>query len=258
MAKNNAASRKIAWVTGASNGIGAALALRLAKAGWIVAATSRNGDALEHLRAAAPNGMLFVYPGDVCDAARCAAIIGQIITHHGQLDLAILNAGIYEADDAAGFTAPVFSRQVATNLVGIGNALAPVLAHFRQAGGGHVALTASVLGYYPVPGALSYGTTKAAIQHFARGLARDLKGSSIKVQLINPGFVKTGMTAGEGELPLMLEPDDAARLIMRGLKSGRFEITFPWRIALGFKFLHALPRRIADMLVAKIMKDRAG
>lgn len=257
MAQKQHSPRKVVWITGASNGIGAALALRLAREGWVVAATARSGNALEHLRAAAPQGALFVYPGDVCDAARCAAIVGQIVTHHGQLGLAVLNAGIYEADDAQSFAAHAFTRQLATNLGGIGNTLAPVLDHFRRMGRGHVALTASVLAHHPVPGALSYGATKAAVQYLARGLAHDLRGSGIKVQLINPGFVNTGMTAASGELPLAITPDEAAKRIVTGLRRPWFEITFPKRISFAFKLLHCLPRRLAGLVVDKVMKDRA-
>ena len=122
-----------AWITGASGGIGRAVALRLAAEGWQVYATARSAEALEALAAEATGpGQIRPMPGDVTDAARMVAIVDEI-TADAPLALAILNAGVYTPMRAANFSADTARKMIDVNLTGVANALEPVLAHMRAA-----------------------------------------------------------------------------------------------------------------------------
>lgn len=249
-------NQKIAWITGASSGMGRELALQLAADGWIIAATARNAEALIDLQDMAPKGAVHCYPGDVANGARMKDIMGQILTHLGQLDLVLLNAGILLPDNAQTFNAERFRRTIDTNLCGVANALDPALAHFRDSGRGHIVIVASIAGYMGLPGFLSYGPSKAGLINFAQSLAMDLADTRIRVQVVNPGYVATPMiqaldTGMETPMPVSA----AAGHILRGMKSDRFEITFPWTASRALRFVSMLPAKLAFRL---IKRHRAG
>jgi short-subunit dehydrogenase len=131
---------------------------------------------------------------------------------------------------------------VETNLVGYFNALAAVLPHFVERGAGTVVIVSSVAGYRGLPKSLVYGATKAALINVAETLYLDLHGKGIGVAVVNPGFVRTPLTAGNDfEMPALIEPDEAAREIVAGLARGAFEIHFPKRFTGWLKLLRLLP-----------------
>lgn len=253
-----ASPQKIAWITGASSGLGRQLALQLAAEGWIIAATARNAEALIDLQDTAPKGSVHCYPGDVANGARMKDIVGQILTHLGQLDLIILNAGILLPDNALNFNAERFRRTIDTNLCGAANALDPALAHFRGLGQGHIVMVSSIVGYMGLPGFLSYGPSKSALTTLARTLALDLADTQIKVQLVSPGYMDTPMTQ---TLDMGYEdpvsPVIAAQKIIRGMKSQRFEITFPWSASRALRLVSMLPSRLSFWLIGRYIKARA-
>lgn len=251
-------TQKIAWITGASSGIGRELALQLAADGWIVAATARNAEALIALQDIAPQGSIHCYPGDVANGARMKDIVGQILTHLGRVDLVILNAGVLIPDNAFNFNADRFRRTIDTNLCGVANALDPALAHFRGLGQGHIVIVASIAGYMGLQGFLSYGPSKAGLINLAQSLAMDLADTEIKVQVVNPGYVATPMTQTLDmgyEIPLPAA--EAARKIMRGMKSSRFEITFPWTPSRALRFVSMLPARLSFRLLQYYRKAQS-
>ncbi|HEY8963697.1 MAG TPA: SDR family NAD(P)-dependent oxidoreductase, partial [Alphaproteobacteria bacterium] len=227
----------------------------LAGEGWIIAATARNAEALIDLQDTAPKGAVHCYPGDVANGARMKEIVGQILTHLGKLDLIILNAGILLPDNAMNFNAERFRRTIDTNLCGVANALDPALIHFRGLGQGHIVIVASIAGYMGLQGFLSYGPSKAALINFAQSLAMDLSDTEIKVQVVNPGYVATPMTQTldlgyETPVPASV----AAHKIIRGMKSSRFEITFPWSASYALKFVSCLPAKAAFFLLSRHKK----
>lgn len=231
----------VAWVTGASSGIGEALALRLARDGRRVIASARNAAALDDLARRA-DGRIAPAPLDVTDAAACAGRIEEIETTQGQIELAVLNAGTHRPMSADDFTVETMRALVEINLMGVANCLAPLLARMRARRRGHIAVVASVAGYGGLPTAAAYGATKAALINMTEALKPDCDRLGIKLQLVNPGFVKTPLTdRNEFPMPFLMPVDAAVDALVSGLASERFEIVFPRRFAVLLKALNALP-----------------
>lgn len=233
----------VAWVTGASGGIGRATVLRLANAGWTVYATARGDADLEQLIAEGPAGRIIATAGDVTDAGRMATIVADITAQH-PLALALLNAGIYTPMRANDFDAATASRMWRTNLEGVSNCTDPVLKAMIAQGTGHLAVTASVAGYRGLPDAAVYSGTKAALIAYCEALAMDLADLGVRISVINPGFVETQATrANAFEMPFLMTPDQAAQRIVAGLGKSGFEITFPKRFSLILRTIGLLPNR---------------
>ncbi|MBI3505372.1 MAG: SDR family NAD(P)-dependent oxidoreductase [Proteobacteria bacterium] len=243
----------IVWITGASSGIGRALALRLARDGRRVVASARNGAALEALAAeAGPD--LSTLQLDTTDEHACEAAVAWIEGEIGPLGLAVLNAGTHVPTPAARFAVAPFRRLVETNLMGTVNALAPVLAGMRARRKGHIAVVASVAGYGGLPTAAAYGATKAALINMCEALKPECDALGVKLQLVDPGFVRTPLTdRNPFPMPFLMELDDAIEAMVAGLGSDRFEIVFPRRFALLLKFLNTLPYPLYFRVVRRMV-----
>lgn len=240
-----------AWVTGASSGIGRAVALRLADEGWTVWASARRDDKLRELASEHHNIRPLV--ADVTDADGMAHAVSTI-TADGPLALAILNAGAYHPMRAQTFSAETARHTFDVNVNGMINSLEPVMAHMIARRDGHIALTASVAGYRGLPRAAAYSATKAALIAMAEALAFDLIDLNVRISVINPGFVKSEATAqNTHRMPFLLETDDAARRIVEGLKRPGFEIAFPRRFAFLLRVIGALPNRWYFGVMRKLM-----
>ncbi|MCD8494186.1 MAG: SDR family NAD(P)-dependent oxidoreductase [Alphaproteobacteria bacterium] len=247
--------KKLAWVTGASTGIGRAAALRLAQQGWDVAATARSEDKLEDLAAnlSAFKGRIFPYPGDVTDLAAMRAVVEKIEGDHGPIDLALLNAGGHFPDKPGCFSAEHFRKTFDLNVYGTAHCLEPVWERFRARQSGHVAIVASVAGFRGLPQALSYCPSKAALINLSECLALDGASYGIKVQVINPGFVKTPLTdKNKFPMPMLMDVNAAADVLVKGLSSDRFEINFPWPFVYAVKLMGMLPNRAYLWLMKKM------
>ncbi len=241
-----------AWVTGASSGIGRALALELADRGWTVHATARDAGALAALAAERP-GLIRPAPADVTDAEAMAALVARLEAE-GPLALAVLNAGIYEPMRAQAFDAGSVARTFAVNVQGVANGLDPLLKAMIARRRGVVALVASVAGFRGLPRAAAYGATKAALISMAESLAYDLIDLGVRICVVNPGFVATKATAvNDFEMPFLMDPETAARRIADGLERPGFEIAFPRRFALILRAIGLLPNRAYFAVMRKAM-----
>ncbi|WP_404862038.1 SDR family NAD(P)-dependent oxidoreductase [Georhizobium sp. MAB10] len=232
------------WVTGASSGIGAALALKLAQAGYTVVATARGEDKLNELaaKASTAKGRIQPMPGDVTDEADMARIVDSIISQHGKLALAIFNAGVYIPVHGNELKVEDFHKTFAVNLNGVVNGLVPTVNAMQRAGRGHIAIVSSVTGYGGLPTSAAYGATKAALTNMAESLKFDLDKMNIRIQVVHPGFVDTPATEkNEFAMPALMKVDDAVDRIIEGLKRPGFEITFPKRFTYALKFLGLFP-----------------
>ncbi len=246
---------RVVWITGASSGIGRALARNLAKRGDRVAISARGEAALLSLadETADAAGSVHPYPLDITDAAACAETVDKITGDLGSIELAVLNAGTHHPVEAEAFAAGDLAALIGINLLGTGNCLAPTLERMIPVRAGHIAIVASVAGYRGLPTSAYYGASKAAQINLAEALKFDLDRLGIKLQLINPGFVKTPLTdKNEFSMPFLLEVDDAAERMARGLESSAFEITFPRRFAYLLKCFRILPYRLYFPIVRRM------
>ena len=241
---------KTAWVTGASSGIGRELALLLAAGGVKVAASARNAAALETL--ARERCGIVPVPVDVTDRDAIANAVRTIEEKIGPIDLAILNAGVWDPMTASALDAARMNAAMAVNFGGIANALEPLSARMIARRQGHLALVASVAGYRGLPKAAAYAPTKAAVISLAEVLRAELPRHGVDVSVVNPGFIETPMTAGNTfPMPFMLKADDAARRIVKGLDKRRFEIAFPWQLVSILKLMRLLPYRFYFPIISR-------
>lgn len=235
------ATRRVAWVTGAGTGIGRALAKRLAQEGWHVAVSARTAQDLDSLAAEVP-GSITAFVLDVTNGAETEAVVDKIETGIGPLELVVLNAGTYFPVTATSFKAANFRKTVDVNLNGTANGLDAVLPRMIARKSGHIALMASVAGFVGLPTSSAYGATKAAINNLAEAMKVELEPHGVTMTVINPGFVRTPLTdKNTFPMPFLMEIDPAIDALMRGLKSKRYEIIFPWQMAVLMKLLRILP-----------------
>ncbi|WP_209888761.1 SDR family NAD(P)-dependent oxidoreductase [Rhizobium leguminosarum] len=234
----------IVWITGASSGIGRALALKLAAEGYKVAVTARRHEKLVELQAEARglSGSIVVLDGDVTDAEDMEHIMASIEYEHGTLAMAILNAGVYLPVHAEDMNRADFEKSFAVNLSGVVNCLLPAIDHMKTKGQGQIAIVSAVTGYGGLPTGAAYGATKAALINMAESLKFDLDKIGIRIQLVSPGFVDTPATRKNAfATPALVSVEEAAREIAAGLKTQAFEITFPKRFATMLKLVRLLP-----------------
>lgn len=249
----------IVWITGASSGIGRATALLLARQGATVAASARRVEELELLvrEAADLPGKIFAYPVDVTNADEVASVFGRITADVGVPDAALLNAGIGEQTSAKKIDPTSFARIMEVNYMGTVNCLSPLVGAMLTAGHGTIGIVASLAGYRGLPGGGAYSASKAALISLAESLAGELGPHGIAIKVINPGYIRTAMTAkNRRKMPFLMEVDAAAKRIVAGLYSGRFETTFPRRLSWIAKVIQRLPNAAYLWLMRSMARQR--
>jgi short-subunit dehydrogenase len=243
-------SRRV-WIIGASYGIGAALAERLADDGQEVWASARSADKIEALAASRP-GRIRPLPLDVTDRPAVAEALQAIEAAGGPPDVVVLNAGTHQPVDARDFRADDLRKVLELNVMGVANGIEAVLPGMLERNAGRLAIVASVAGYAGLPTSAYYGCSKGGLINMVESLAFDLRKTGVKLQLINPGFVKTPLTDKNAfKMPFLVPAEEAARAIARGLESDRFEIAFPTPFVLILKVLRLLPYRLYFPLVGQ-------
>jgi NAD(P)-dependent dehydrogenase (short-subunit alcohol dehydrogenase family) len=245
---------RLVWITGASSGIGRALALELARDGATVAVSARSLGQLDQLvrDAATCRGRIVSYPLDVTARDDVVVTVARIERELGPIDITVLAAGTHKPVKAQRFDARELARLVEVNLLGVANSLEPVMRSMIERGRGRIAIVSSVAGYRGLPTSAYYGATKAALINLAESLKFDLDRHGVQMQLINPGFVKTPLTdKNPFRMPFLISPEEAAERIAKGLRGTSFEITFPRRFTWVLKLLRCLPYRLYFPLVAR-------
>jgi NAD(P)-dependent dehydrogenase (short-subunit alcohol dehydrogenase family) len=244
----------VAWVTGASSGIGKATVLELARRGWTVCATARRIEELEALAAEASglSGRVVAHVGDVTDEAGMAGLVDAIEQVHGPIALAFFNAGVAPYTRAGALDVEAFRTALNVNVLGAANGLAPVLTKMAERRKGQVAVNASVAGYRGLPKAAAYGASKAAAIHLCEALKFDCDNLGITMQVVNPGFIDTPLTRkNDFPMPFLMSMDDAGRRVVDGFEKGRFEVIFPRRLAFILKLMRLLPYGLYFPMVAR-------
>lgn len=246
----------IAWVTGASTGIGRQVALDLAREGYTVAATARGTDKLASLvtEAAQFGGRVLPFAGDVTDRDAMAQVVTAIETELGPIVLAVLSAGTYVPARGDQLDPVTFVKTFETNVFGVFYSLVPLVARMQLRDRGQVAIVGSVTAYGGLPTAAAYGASKAALNNMAESLKFDFDRMNIRIQMINPGFVATPLTAkNKFVMPALMTVEDASVRILRGLRSGGFEVTFPRRFTYVLKLINLLPHWLYFPLMSRAM-----
>lgn len=245
----------IAWITGASSGIGRALALRLAGSGVQVAASARSADKLAELEAQSDNIRAYVL--DVTDAAANAAVVAAIEEELGPIDLAVLNAGYWHQMGLEELDLAEFRRTVDVNLMGVANGIAALAPAMTGRGRGQIAVVGSISAYVGLPQGTAYGATKAALLNLCESLKPDFDRYGVTMSIINPSFVETPMTdKNDFDMPMIMGVEDAVDRIVRGLERKKFEIYFPWRSAWVLKLFRRASYPLFFLLIKRLFAPR--
>jgi NAD(P)-dependent dehydrogenase (short-subunit alcohol dehydrogenase family) len=232
--------KQVAWLVGASSGIGQALAFQLAQAGWQVAISARRLEALQAMQA--QNPALHPYTVDVTNVPSLHEAAAAITRELGEIELCVLNAGDYTPMPLADFNIELFRKLCEINYLGAVNGLDAIMPLMLARGRGQILLTASVAGYRGLPKSAPYSASKAAVINLAESLHLELKARGVLLRVVNPGFVRSPLTdKNDFKMPFLLEPEEAAQAIMRDLPRSNFEIAFPKRFVYLLKVLRLLP-----------------
>ncbi|WP_119678185.1 SDR family NAD(P)-dependent oxidoreductase [Indioceanicola profundi] len=240
-------------ITGASSGIGEALALAYARQGRRLLLTGRDAERLTAVAAACTGKGAAVETSTVPVTDReafAAWVLAQDET--APIDLVIANAGISAGTGRGGETEEQARAIFATNLDGVLNTIHPLIPRMAARRRGQIALMASLAGFRGMPGAPAYCASKAAVRVYGEALRGDLKGQGISVNVICPGFVRSRMTAvNRFPMPFLMDADRAAALIVARLAADRSRIAFPWPTYAATWLLAALPPAWTDRLLAR-------
>jgi short-subunit dehydrogenase len=246
-------ANQVAIITGASSGIGQALARVLASQRCKVGLVARRAEQLAGLAGEIEKagGIAAYAPADVADRRQTVAAIHEVAGRLGPVDLLIANAGVGAPTLVEPMNVPELEKMYRVNVFGVIYAIEAVLPEMLQRGRGHLAAVSSLASYKGLPGESGYTSSKAAVNTFMEGLRIQLRGRGIAVSIVCPGFVKTPMTeVNQFRMPWLLEADDAARRIVRALGRKRKVFNFPWQMALLMKLTNWLP----DWVLARTMQ----
>jgi short-subunit dehydrogenase len=239
-------ANQVAVVTGASSGIGWALAKRLAAAGCRVGLTARRREQLEALAGeiARAGGVAASAPADAADREQTLHAIRELAGKLGPVDLLIANAGVGAPTSLDPVNIADVEKMFRVNMFGVIYAVEAVLPEMLKRGRGHLAAMSSLAAYKGLPGESAYCASKAAVNVYMEGLRIQLRDKGVAVTTICPGFVKTPMTdINEFQMPWLLTADEAARRIVRALHHRPAVYNFPWQTALLMKLTQWLPDR---------------
>lgn len=232
------------WLVGASDGLGAALAEALAARGIRLVLSAR---ASERLTGLAEKLGAEAVPMDVADPASVKAAAAQV----GAVDGLVWLAGVYWPMRAQDWQADQVEAMCDINFTGCARVLGVVLPGMVARNAGHVVITGSLSGFRGLPGAVGYGASKAACMSLAETLYSDLRGSGVKVQLANPGFIRTRLTAlNDFAMPQIMDPAEAAAQMLRLMDSNRFSRSFPTPFQWLFRAANFLPDALYYRLFA--------
>lgn len=248
-------SRRI-WLTGASSGLGHALALELLGAGHRLALSARNASVLQQLASLWPDQVL-VAPGDLTEPWQVRDIGERIARQWGALDTAILNAGTCEYLDARRYDAALVERVIRTNLLATSQCIEVALPLLRKGERPHLVGVGSSVTFLALPRAEAYGASKAGLRYLLEALRIDLAQEGIDVTLVSPGFIDTPLTRrNDFPMPLRWSSERAARHIARRLPARPLEIAFPTAFIAGLLLLAHLPGRLRLAVGKRLARNR--
>jgi short-subunit dehydrogenase len=246
--------KKVIWITGASSGIGKAVALKFAENGWTVAASARRENLLSELKEINKN--IHSFPLDVTNIDQCKQVSINIIKQFKNIDICVFGTGMHDPKSEKKFNLGKIREIMEVNYFGTMNSINSIYDYFSEKKNGQISIVSSVAGYRGLPAAGAYCASKAALTSFSESLYFDMLVKNVRVSLISPGFIKTPMTdKNEFPMPMIKSPEYAANEIFNGLTIKKsFEIHFPKAFTYFLKFLQILPSSLYFKLVSKGMK----
>jgi short-subunit dehydrogenase len=225
------------WLVGASDGLGAALAERLSRAGAEVILSARSEDKLQALADSLP-GKVDVVTVDVSDAKNVAKAAEAV----GEVDGVIYLAGVYWPFGAKDWNAEQANAMADINFTGLMRVMGEVVPGMVARDKGHIVITSSLTGFRGLPGSIGYTASKAAVMSLAECMYADLRKTGVKVQVVNPGFIKTQLTdKNDFKMPFLMSPEDAAREVFEHMNTDSFKKSFPFAFSLLFRGSQFLP-----------------
>lgn len=245
---------KNALITGASSGIGEALALELASRGCNVALSARRVELLEALAEQVRNQGVRaeIYPCDTADRVAVEHAAQQALEAFGQFDLAILNAGMASYVYPKKFNVNEIKQLMDVNFTGAIYWTGALLPSMLEQKSGVIAAVSSLAGSRGLPTVASYSASKAALSTFFESLRVDLKKQGVCAAIVEPGYVRTAMTSHNDSMPFLVEVEDAAKLIINRLEKGKTVIRFPWQMALLLRLVKAMPTWLYDKVSSSV------
>ena len=224
-------NNKVIWITGASSGIGKALAIKFANEGWQVAASARRENLLKELSDKYPNIQSF--PLDVTDSDKCKSVFKDILEKFENIEICVFGTGIHDPKSEKKFNLEKIRKIMEVNFFGTMNSINSIYDYYKERKSGQISIISSVAGYRGLPAAGAYCASKSALTSFAESLHFEMKRMNVRVSLISPGFIKTPMTdQNDFPMPMIRSPEFAAEQIYIGLTK---------KMDLKFTFLKYLP-----------------
>ena len=232
-------------ITGASDGIGAALAVRYAAKNIHLFLLARNAQKLEQVAKACEqkNAFVSIYPSDVTETEKLQTLIADI-DDNNPIDLVICNAGVTSVlnDEGEAETWDAITSVIDTNLYGVLATLNPLISKMKARKSGQIAIISSLAAYYGMPITPVYCASKSAVKAYGESLRGWLKADGIKVTVVLPGFVKSSLSDQfTSTKPFMVSPEKAAYIIVKGLEKNKARIAFPFPMNFGSWILSAFP-----------------
>ena len=245
---------KVIWITGASTGIGKALAIKFSQNGWKVAISARREALLNEI--ASENKNIFAFPFDVTDKEKCNSTFNLIKNKFDNIDLCIFSTGTWDPKKEKEIDVEQIENVMKINFFGTLNCIKSVESYFKTRGYGQISIVSSIAGYRGLPNSTGYGPSKSALNNLAESLYFDFKRHGVRVSLISPGFIKTPMTdKNDFKMPFLKSPEFAAEKIYNGLVNSKsFEIDFPKQLTITLKLLKILPIKLYFKIVERMTK----
>lgn len=245
---------KVIWITGASSGIGKAIATDLSRLNCRVFITARSQEKLNHIIELSGKENVTALPGDLTDKQTNLNICDAIMKESGRLDIAILNAGTCEYVDIDNFNSELFERLMNTNFTSMVYGIEACLPLLYKSDQAQLIGMSSTAAYLGLPRSEAYGATKAAIRNMFGALRVSLHDRGISTSVICPGFVATELTAqNDFAMPALITAEKASEYILEGISRKKQEIHFPGKFSLPLKFVGSLPAPLLTWILRKMV-----
>ena len=243
-------NQKKIWITGASSGIGKALAEKFAAKGWKVAASARRKEILDKM---SEHENIFSYPLDVTNQDQIKNSFEKIIEDFKELNLCVFSSGTYDPKLEQEINIKQNKFVMETNFFGVLYCIKAVESYFKNKRDGHISIVSSIAAYRGLPNSSGYGPSKAALTNLTESLYFDFKKYNVRISLVSPRFIKTPLTdKNEFPMPFIKSPEFAAEKMFNGLtKKKAFEIHFPKALTVLLKIFRILPYKIYLFLIDK-------